>query len=573
MKASVFVKAFVVFVLIAAVACIAVVAVCNPPYKDAETPDRSDVKILYLGDSIAEGVAGPSPVIERQSIAYASILGRINGFTYVNRAVSGHRTQDMLEYVSREKDENAYTHVTHIKTADIICVSILGNDLLQTDFNVFARDALDGDFTKVDAILEKSYENVDGIVKRLKELNPNATLIFQTVYNPMYPESRLLHDSTKALARQKGYSDKDFYKIGGLLINRMNNVLPDYLMNNPGAFVLVDVNKKFDTLYRANDDRLKRMIFTDGVHPSTEGHAVITSAIQQTLEELGLTNHDSALKKYKELCVERMNKLYADADLDKKGLKKQIMAATTYDAVNDAYFNTTDKVTPTYETDSFVGEKEAVKNSTFPASPDFTLEKATVWGNDITGVLDENKTGISFSEQNGFELKLQLNDLTLAGAGVAMYTMAGDSGVIDLSEYMRWLDEYVTGIFPTESMHDLNSLLSKITTDLGIYLLGVDMGKEEIVKLFDDISEKEKVDTNAFEFPEELGLVLRGSYEMTTVPSVTQQGGYKAAYLGKKVQNTEPYFIVTFYEENGVEKALFHNEVLKADVVMSRVKK
>lgn len=573
MRASFFVKVFVVLLLIAAVACIAVVAVCNPPYKDAETPDRSDVKILYLGDSIAEGVAGPSPVIERQNYVYPSIIGEINGFTYVNRAVSGHTTQDMLEYISREEDENAYTHITHIKTANIISVSILGNDLLQTNFNVFVRNAIDGTFDAVDAVLMKSYQNVDKIVKRLKELNPDATLLFQTVYNPVFPESDLMSAASKQYALQKGYEKKDFTAIGGLLINRMNDVLHNYLVEHPGAFTLVDVNQKFDRLVKQDTDRLKRLIFHDGIHPSNEGHAVIASAMQSALEDLGFADHQTAIAGYKKLCVNRLSELYEGTEVDVKGVTKQMNALTEIDKITRAYFDAIEDVKPNYENNHFIGEIGDAKQNAFVNNPEYTIEYAEVWGNVITSVFNKEKSGMTFLQNGTFEWKLCLSDITLAGAGAAIVSGADKDGYIDLSEYMSWLDSYVAGLFPTESMKNLNSLLTKIKVDLGIYLIGVDTNDERVIKLFDKVSAEEKVRAEEIELPGELGLALRGAYEMTSVPSVTQPGGYKAAYLGEHAKNSEPYFILTFYEEDGKEKVLFHNEVLKADVVMSRVKK
>jgi lysophospholipase L1-like esterase len=311
--------------------------------------DNSGTKLLVLGDSIAEAILGPTPITERENYSYCGIVGQINGYTYNNRSISGHTTAQCLEYVSQTEDTTAYVPITLIKEADVIEISILGNDLLQNNFNTKLIAALNGDFTKVDEILGKSYDNIDGIVKRIKELNPDVTLIIQTVYNPVYPGSTIIDEKTiDTIINDYGKTRSDLYNVGGLLINRMNDVLFTYIRNNPGAFIILDVNAKFDALYRADSSRLDRLIYNDCVHPSSEGHAVIACLLQEKLEDLGLADHDYAMANYKSLRCSQLERLYSDTSVNVKTVKKAINAATTYNSVNDVYFDAVDGVTPNY---------------------------------------------------------------------------------------------------------------------------------------------------------------------------------------------------------------------------------
>lgn len=321
--------------------------------KDKEdNANRSDTKIIVLGDSIAEGVLGPSPVIERDNYSYLGVVGQINGFTYRNRAISGHKTGQLLDYISREADDTAYAPITAIMEADVIVVSILGNDLLQVGFSQYVMAALEtpADYTEVDEILAESYSNIEGIVARIKELNSEAELIFQTVYNPMYPGSTTMGEKDKQKVRDAHpeVTEEDFYNIAGLLINRMNNVLYRYLVYNPGQFSIIDVNAKFDGLYRADVNRLDRLIYPDCVHPSNEGHAVIAGLLQEKLEDLGIADHDYAIANYKTLRKEQLDRLYKDTKVDIKATKKAIDKASTYDAITEMYFDAIDGVTPNY---------------------------------------------------------------------------------------------------------------------------------------------------------------------------------------------------------------------------------
>ena len=327
-------------------------ASCENKDGGKENVDNSETKIIVLGDSIGEGILGPTPVIERDSYSYLGVVGQINGFTYRNRAISGHKSGQLLEYISREADDTAYAPITHIMEADVIVVSILGNDLLQVGFSQYVMKALEtpADYTEVDALLDESYSNIEGIVARIKELNPDAELLIQTVYNPMYPGSTTMgaKDKQKVIEAHPEVTEEDFYNIAGLLINRLNNVLYRYLVLHPGAFSILDVNGKFDGLYRADSNRLDRLIYPDCVHPSNEGHAVIAGLLQEKLEDLGIADHDYAIANYKTLRKDQLDRLYKDSEVDVKAAKKAIDKASTYDAITKAYFDAIDGVTPNY---------------------------------------------------------------------------------------------------------------------------------------------------------------------------------------------------------------------------------
>ena len=109
------------------VCCIAVLAACNNKGEVQKT------EIVYLGDSIAEGILGASPLGLRHEYAYANVIGRRNDYEYYNHSVSGHLTKDLraiLENTDIDYDK-ARGLLLHVSEADVIHISILGNDLLQ----------------------------------------------------------------------------------------------------------------------------------------------------------------------------------------------------------------------------------------------------------------------------------------------------------------------------------------------------------------------------------------------------------------------------------------------------------
>ena len=68
-----FIAAVLVIVMLAC--CVAVLAACN----DDKAVEKTE--IVYLGDSIAEGILGASPLGLRHEYAYANVLGRRNDLT------------------------------------------------------------------------------------------------------------------------------------------------------------------------------------------------------------------------------------------------------------------------------------------------------------------------------------------------------------------------------------------------------------------------------------------------------------------------------------------------------------
>ncbi len=205
---------------------------------------------LVLGDSIGVGAG----VINPNEASYGRIVADTNGYNYENHAVSGYNSGAMLAHIK-------LPHVRKsIKEADIISVSIGGNDFLTSNMVQLGFEAAVLDkFSTFDKITEKFYENYCKIIAEIKELNPDAVILAQTLYNPM----------NNAL--------DSFYQEG---VDRLNASYIRYLNEHPESIVIVDVAKAFKghPEYIANDC----------VHPNAQGNVVIAKLVLETLKNLGL---------------------------------------------------------------------------------------------------------------------------------------------------------------------------------------------------------------------------------------------------------------------------------------------
>lgn len=338
-KLGKFLSIFLCLVVFAS--CLTLLSACGEP-KDQSGP----TKILFLGDSIMEGILGPSPISERDFYGAYGVIGKRNAYICRNRAVSGHKTAQMLEFVQRD-DEGAEMTRTHIKQADIISVSILGNDLLQNDLGFLMVQAAQDDYTAANAHMAAAALEFAEIIGTIKGYNPTATLLVQTLYNPASPECLTITDARKAELLELGVHPDGYRGLATNILNILNNVIYDYLEANPNAYYIVDVSTAFDTIYNADHARGNSLFYNDWVHPSNHGAAVIADTIQKKLEDLGLANKEDAVIRYKLLRYEQMLRLFPKG-IDYTAAASEIGKANSCEEITEIYFRLTSGLTPIY---------------------------------------------------------------------------------------------------------------------------------------------------------------------------------------------------------------------------------
>lgn len=205
---------------------------------------------LVLGDSIGYG----SGLSNSNKACYGRIVADTNGYDYANDAIPGHTTQNLLARLENE------SVIAHVKQADIISVSIGGNNFLLGNMAALLFDVIvKGDVTRAKETVDKFYTDLDTIVKKIHEYNPDAIILMQTLYNP-----------------QTGYIGEAYQAS----IDLLNEAILRYADENEGAVVIVDVASR---LKDSENDFAQ-----DGIHPSVQGNEKIAAAVLEKLVELGL---------------------------------------------------------------------------------------------------------------------------------------------------------------------------------------------------------------------------------------------------------------------------------------------
>ncbi len=550
-----FIAAVLVIVMLAC--CVAVLSACN----DDKAVEKTE--IVYLGDSIAEGILGASPLGLRHEYAYANVLGRRNDLTYYNHSVSGHLTKDLRAILENEDldYDMARGLLLHVSEADIIHVSILGNDLLQSmNMNAVVLEAAQDKYDIINGIAATASENIAVIVDRLKELNPDALIIFQNVYNPLSEKSTLVDEPTRAtLSAEYGIEEGDLRELGSGILDRLNGVLDNYLKDHPDAFVIADARSEFDRIFEEDYERGKGLIYPDYIHPSNEGHAVLADLAQGILEERGLVDGKKAIAEYKTMRKNVLTNYFAESGADIAAATAAIDAAADCAAVTKAFFAATKGFTPAYnEIDSSYAQQSV---RTVDRDMDFEVRwgDSSIWeGADIdvislaSGYADKDKTGVILRTDGTMQIKLvvdasKLNGLlNNIGGGSALAGLLAGLG-LDMSSFVT---SYLEPIMPGFSFDEDKILgsLQNAYDSLGVRFVSdgdTDVFIKDLARLL-----SEGVADDDFAIPDGFGIVVESKY---TLREVTYPDGttYTGVYLIPSDPDTQPYLVLSLYKDEG----------------------
>ena len=550
-----FIAAVLVIVMLAC--CVAVLAACN----DDKAVEKTE--IVYLGDSIAEGILGASPLGLRHEYAYANVLGRRNDLTYYNHSVSGHLTKDLRAILENEDldYDMARGLLLHVSEADIIHVSILGNDLLQSmNMNAVVLEAAQDKYDIINGIAATASENIAVIVDRLKELNPDALIIFQNVYNPLSEKSTLVDGPTRAtLSAKYRIEEGDLRELGSGILDRLNGVLDNYIKEHPDAFVIADARSEFDRIFEEDYERGKGLIYPDYIHPSNEGHAVLADLTQGILEERGLVDGKKAIAEYKTMRKNVLTNYFAESGADIAAATAAIDAAADCAAVTKAFFAATKGFTPAYnEIDSSYAQ-QSVRTVDRDMNFEVRWGDSSIWeGADIdvislaSGYADKDKTGVILRTDGTMQIKLvvdasKLNGLlNNIGGGSALAGLLAGIG-LDMSSFVT---SYLEPIMPGFSFDEDKILgsLQNAYDSLGVRFVSdgdTDAFVKDLARLL-----SEGVADDDFAIPDGFGIVVESKY---TLREVTYPDGttYTGVYLIPSDPDTQPYLVLSLYKDEG----------------------
>ena len=250
---------------------------------------------IALGDSVAYGY-GLSLQEESYPAIFYSMLENEEAFdNYYNLAVNGFTTTKLLEYLNNISTKE----LNDLKNARIVTLNIGGNNVLVPFMNYLSNlqavtgmeniisgtsDILEGYLDIIDIIygsfspeltdeLEKGItafsDEFKEIITWIEKNAPKATIIVNTVYNPVPPEVLM--------------SSIEISIIANMLVESMNNII---IQESKSRRYLVS------DIYANLSNQLDMMIFNinpfigdisfDIVHPNADGHRIIAQLNYET---------------------------------------------------------------------------------------------------------------------------------------------------------------------------------------------------------------------------------------------------------------------------------------------------
>ena len=360
--------------------------------------------VLIMGDSIAESVIGPSPITERYNYGYYGLLDQCNSnFNVYNAAVSGHESGHLVDMLkgdlpsytrngNRYNVPNSRNIIERAKNADIMHVSIFGNDLLGEYMNGILKDFIEAEvlhkfelgkpitektdnasvsskleeissrFNKIMYTSEDPKEtslwkgNVSKNAKELVELisklkKKDSKVFFQKIYNPIVEGTNLVSKEVKQTLKDKKGLDFDsaegrayLKKLTAEMIRLLFLPLENEIKGK-SDFNIIDPQEHFNNVANGDESKLKDLIFPDYVHPSNEGHSQLFILTQETFYKKGIITKkefDASLSKYKKLLNSQYNRLFGR----NSKLSKKISKAKTLSEASRIYFDAIKGKTP-----------------------------------------------------------------------------------------------------------------------------------------------------------------------------------------------------------------------------------
>ena len=242
-----------------------------PPQADGLT---SDDVVVFFGDSIAAGYG----LADEENERYSSLIAAKYGCVVYNYAVSGDDGKDLLELLAEGSCEQ-------LENATVIVLSIGANNVLKAAYalvpyfeslqNGTAQGNLDVTevMSEVAQGIDRFKTELPQIIASLRAVNPDAQIIFQTVYNPY-------RDFTEFKVEQNGFT-LSFAAVSASSVISLNDVIENGAEEN--GYTVCEVYTPFKE-YEGNLINALPDGSNVDPHPNKEGHKLLAELVADAVK-------------------------------------------------------------------------------------------------------------------------------------------------------------------------------------------------------------------------------------------------------------------------------------------------
>jgi lysophospholipase L1-like esterase len=208
-------------------------------------PANGKWNVVTLGDSLTRGVG------DANGLGYVGLVRQAlekktgHSSVFANLAISGLQSPELLKQLSQIQVQKQLTE------ANLIMFTIGGNDLFRQSGGVYTTD--EKKLTEATRTLTANYEQ---ILRQIRKLNPNATIVYTALYNP-FGDTAAAADTMEPVLEWNSKAAEIAAKYSRVI------VVPTY-----------------DLFYQKE----KTYLYTDHFHPNSKGYARIAERVMQALQ-------------------------------------------------------------------------------------------------------------------------------------------------------------------------------------------------------------------------------------------------------------------------------------------------
>lgn len=253
----------------------------EPDVTEIPTASEDDPLYIALGDSLSYGVSASDP--DRTSFVALVHQGFTTDIGLLNLGVPGHTSEDLL---NEGELDRAIAEITarledgiEGNEVEVVTLEIGGNDLLNIYFDfvltetcVSVEQALDEPecVQALEDALAGLESNLDQILARLRQADPDLPIFLMTLYNPFSGR------------------DPDIARVGDLALEGEDGTPFPTGIND----IIRDTGPRYDAvmveLFPLFEGQARELVSFDLIHPNDDGYAVIAAELLAAMSEYGL---------------------------------------------------------------------------------------------------------------------------------------------------------------------------------------------------------------------------------------------------------------------------------------------
>lgn len=221
----------------------------SQPNNAQQVPIKNGLDITAIGDSLAKGTGDDKGLGFAGRTVQTLTAQKLEAQLRNNLGINGLKTSGLLELLEQKGVKHA------LQQSSVILLSIGGNDLFQ-GAQALQNGGQLPTWNDLEKAIKEAGENYKKIVKKLHEINPEAQIVYVSLYNP--------------------FADlKDMKAIGNRAVSSWNLLTAEVL----AAYDHTLVVPTFD-LYVNNGGRY---LSSDHFHPNQDGYQIIAERIAQSI--------------------------------------------------------------------------------------------------------------------------------------------------------------------------------------------------------------------------------------------------------------------------------------------------